>query len=70
MTESQVDRIRKAEKAFRELVKIAAQIRGEAAKLPVKDLGKREELLASAEQFERQAQDVKNALREWREDIH
>ena len=38
MTESQLDRIKKAEEAVRELVELAAQIR-EAAKLPIDDPG-------------------------------
>jgi hypothetical protein len=37
MTESQIDRIRKAEEAIRELVQPAAQIRQEADKLPIED---------------------------------
>jgi hypothetical protein len=70
MTESQIDRIRKAEEAVRELVELAAQIRQEANKLPVADPGVRKELLETAEGFDIQAQDLRNALREWREDIH
>jgi hypothetical protein len=70
MTESQLDRIRKAEEAVRELVTVAAQIRLEADKLPVEDPALRKELLETAEGFEAQAQDLRNALREWREDIH
>ena len=70
MTESQIDRIRKAEEAVRELVELVAQIRQEADKLPVKDPGLRKELLETAEGFETQAQDLRNTLREWREDIH
>jgi hypothetical protein len=69
MTESQLDRIKKAEEAMRELVELAAQIR-EAAKLPIDDPALRIELLETAEGFETQAQDVGNALKEWREDIH
>ena len=70
MTESQIDRIRKAEEAVRELVELAAQIRQEADKLPVEDPAVRKELLETAEGFEIQAQDLRNVLREWREDIH
>jgi CRP-like cAMP-binding protein len=70
MTESQVDRIRKAEEAVRELVVVAAQIRQEAARLPVEDPALRKELLETADGFETQARDLRNALRRWREDIH
>jgi hypothetical protein len=70
MTESQIDRIRKAEEAMRELVELAAQIRQEADKLQIEDPTLRKELLETAEGFETQAQDLRNALREWREDIH
>lgn len=70
MTESQVDRIKKAEEAVRELVELAAQIRQEAAKLPIEDPALRIELLETAEGLETQAQDLRNALKEWREDIH
>lgn len=70
MTESQIDRIRKAEEAVRELVEVAAQIRQEADKLPIEDPYTRKELLEAAEAYEIQVQDLRNALREWREDIH
>jgi hypothetical protein len=70
MTESQIDRIRKAEEAVRELVELAAQIRQEADQLPIEDPALRNELLETAEGFEIQAQDLRNALREWKEDIH
>ena len=70
MTESQIDRIRKAEEAVRELVEVAAQIRQEADKLPIEDPDTRRELLEAAEAYEIQVQDLRNALREWREDIH
>jgi hypothetical protein len=70
MTESQVDRIKKAEKAVRELVELAAQIRQEAAKLPIENPALRNELLETVEGFETQAQDLRNTLQEWREDIH
>jgi hypothetical protein len=49
---------------------LAAQIRQEADKLPMEDPGVRDELLETAEGFEIQAQDLRNALRERREDIH
>ena len=70
MTESQIDRIRKAEEAFRELLELAAQIRQEANMLPIMDPAVRKELLETAEGFERQAKEIRNALQEWREDIH
>jgi len=70
MTESQLNRIRKAEEAVRELVELAAQIRQEADKLPVGDPALRKELLETADGFETQAQDLRNTLREWREDIN
>jgi hypothetical protein len=70
MTESQVDRIKTAEEAVRELVELAAQIRQEAAKLPIEDPALRNELLETAEGFETQAQDLRNVLQEWRRGIH
>jgi hypothetical protein len=70
MTKTQIDRIREAEKAVRELVELAAQIRQEADKLPIEDPAVRKELLETAEGFETQAQDLRTSLREWREDIH
>jgi hypothetical protein len=70
MTESQIDRIRKAEEAIRQLVQVAAQIRQEADKLPIEDPAVRKELLETAEGLEIQAQDLRKTLREWREDIH
>ena len=70
MMESQIDRIKKAEEAIRELVEVAAQIRQEAATLPVEDPATRKELLETAEGFETKVQELRKALREWREDIH
>jgi len=70
MTESQIDRIRKAEQAVRKLVELAAQIRQEVDELPIQDPGVRKESLELAKGFETQAQDLRNALREWKEDIH
>jgi len=70
MTESQIDRIRKAEEAVRELVEVAAQIRHEIDNLKVKDSGLRKELLETAEGIEAEVQNLRNALREWREDIN
>jgi hypothetical protein len=64
MTEFPIDRIRKAEEAVRELVKLAAQIRQEASLLPVEDPVLRKELLETAEGFETQAQDLENSLQE------
>ena len=70
MAESQIDRIRKAEATIKEVSQIAAQIRKELDELPKKDDGERNELLAAAEGFDMQAQELENALRKWREDIH
>jgi hypothetical protein len=69
MTKTHIDRIREAEKAVRELVGLAAQIRQEADKLPLEDPAVRKELLETAEGFETQAQDLSTSLRRWREDI-
>ena len=70
MTESQIERIRKAEEAMQELKKVAAQIRKEIEKLSAEDPAARKELLEAAESFEAQAEDLRTSLREWREDIH
>jgi len=70
VAESQIERIRKAEKAARELVELAAQIRNEANSLAVEDPSIRRELLESAESFEMQAKALEDGLREWRKDIH
>ena len=68
--ESQIDRIRKAEEAIRELLDVAAELRQEVQKLPIEKPDVREELLNAAEDFERQAADLKHALKSWREDIN
>jgi hypothetical protein len=70
VTESQIDRIRKAEQAIRELVEVASHICEEADKLPVQDPAIRKELLETAEGFETQVEDLRNALQEWRQYIH
>jgi hypothetical protein len=70
MTESQIDRIRKAEEAVRELLKVAEQIRQEADSLPVEDSDVRKELLGTVQGLEAEAQNLRDTLREWREDIH
>jgi hypothetical protein len=70
MTEPQIDRIRKSEEAVRELVQVAAQIRQEAGNLPITDTHLRAELLEAAEKHEQEAQNLRDALREWREDIN
>ncbi len=70
MTESQIDRIRKAEEAAQELIKVSAQFRQNADILAVNDPALRKELLQAAEGFEAQAQKIKAALREWREDVN
>jgi hypothetical protein len=70
MTERQIDRIRKAEEAICELVQVAAQLRKEVENLPITDADCRAELLEAAEEYERQAHGLRDALRRWREDIH
>jgi hypothetical protein len=68
--ESQLDRIRNAEKAALELIALAAQIREEASGLPIEDHTARSELLETAEGFEEQAVHLSQALKRWRLDIH
>jgi len=70
MTESQIDRIRKAEQAARDLVTVTAQIRQEAAELPIEDYVLRKELLDTADGLDAQARELSNLLRSWRENIH
>jgi hypothetical protein len=70
MTESQIERIRKAEEAMLELKKVAAQIRQEIENLSLEDAAARKESLETAGSLEAQAEQMKNTLREWREDIH
>jgi hypothetical protein len=45
-------------------------MRQEADSLPVNDPDLRKELLDAAEGFETEAQNLRDALREWREDIN
>ena len=70
MTESQIERIRKAEAAMLELVKAAAQLRSEFETVPADDPETQKELLETIESLEAQAEDLRNSLREWREDLH
>jgi len=69
MAERQIDRIRTAEETIRELVNTAAEIRKEAATLPIADQATKAELMTAAEDFERQAEELRDNLREWRKDI-
>ena len=70
MAESQIDRVRKAEEAALGLIQAAAQFRQDADILAIKDPDLREELLRTAQELETQAQEMRDAFREWREDIH
>ena len=68
--ERQIDRIRQAEAAVRELLEVAAQIRQEVETAGAKDPYQTKELLEVAEGFELEAQKLRDSSREWREDIH
>lgn len=70
MAERQIDRIRMAEEAIRELMHTATEIRKGAASLPIADPATKAELLTAAEEFERQAEELSADLRKWREDVH
>jgi erythromycin esterase-like protein len=70
MMERQIDRIQRAEEAVRELLKVAAQIREKIDSAETKDPGQLKELSEAAEGFEKEAERIRDALREWREDIH
>jgi len=68
VTESQIDRIKKAEEATKGFFDFAAEIRREAETM--EDAEIRKEFLEIADGFEAQAQELLTALRKWREDIH
>jgi hypothetical protein len=69
MPEPLMHRIKKAEEAIRELVKVAGEIRQEAAKLPIENPVLHQDLLQTAQEFEAQAQDLSHSLLEWRKEI-
>jgi hypothetical protein len=53
-----------------EVRELAAEIRRVIDSADVKDPRVRQQLLAAAEAFERQVEEIQSALREWRKDIH
>jgi hypothetical protein len=54
----------------REFVQVAAQIQQEGGNLPITDTRSRAELLEAAAKYEQEAQNLRDALREWRKDIN
>ena len=70
MKGSQLERIQKAEKEAKELMQLAAQMRQDADLLAIEDPALRDELLETVRGLEAEAENLKNALRAWREDIN
>lgn len=68
--ERQIDRIKQAEDAMKELLKIAAQLRQEVERAGSSNPDQVRELLEAAQGFELEAKRVKDSLRDWREDIN
>jgi hypothetical protein len=69
--DSQVDRIRKAEEAMKQLVEYSANARRELEDIEdIKDPDLRKEVVEAIEGMEREAQDLNEALRKWKLDIH
>ena len=69
VTERQIDQIKKAEEAMRELLAIAAQLRSEVEKAADKSPSALSELREAAEKFEKEAQAIRDALGKWRRGI-
>ena len=68
--ERQIDRIKKAEQAMKELLEVAAALRRQIEQAGSKDPNQIRELLEAAEGFEKEAQRMRDALRNWRQDIN
>jgi hypothetical protein len=66
--DNQIDRIRKAEEAMRELLEYSAKSRRELE--DIKDPDLRKEVIEAIEGIEKEAQNLNEALRKWRLDIH
>jgi FtsZ-binding cell division protein ZapB len=68
--ERQLDRIKQAEEAMKQLLEIAAQLRQEIEKAGSSNPDQIIELREAAEGLERQARELKDSLRDWREEIN
>ena len=65
--ERPIDQIRRAEEAMRELLKAATQLRQQ-----VENAGNPQqlaELIKAAAEFEKEAQEIKESLQQWRQSI-
>ena len=67
--ERPIDQIKKAEQAMQELLKAAAQLRQQVEIAGAKDPQHLAELMRAAEEFEKQAQKIKESLQQWRQSI-
>jgi hypothetical protein len=66
--DNQIDRIRKAEEAMRELLEYSAESRRQLE--GIKDPDLRKEVIEAIEGIEKEAQNLNEALQKWRLDIH
>lgn len=67
-TNSQIERIKKAEKAMQQLLDYPAKTRRELE--DIEDPDQRREAIEAIEGIERETKNLEEALRRWRLDIH
>jgi hypothetical protein len=70
MADSQIDRIRQAEKSVLEGEKKIAELREYLESIDIKDAETRTYLIEAAEQLEADIKKLNESLRAWREDIN
>ncbi|MGB9032463.1 MAG: hypothetical protein WCC27_20235 [Acidobacteriaceae bacterium] len=68
MTETPIDLIRKLDETATALLELSRRVRAAAAE--VTDPGLREEMLASAEGWERRAEEMADAILRWKREIN
>ncbi len=68
--ERTIDQIKQAEHAMQQLLKVAAQLRREVENAGARNPEQLKDLMNAAEKFEKEAQKIKDYLKQWRQSIH
>ena len=67
--ERTIDQIKQAEQAMQQLLKVAAQLRQEVENAGARNPDQLKDLVDAAEKFEKEAQKIKDYLKQWRQSI-
>jgi hypothetical protein len=70
MSDSEIDRIRRAEVTVRDAIKKAAELRKTIEKTEITDPPTRARLIEAAEKFEADVQNLKDSLERWKKEIN